>query len=80
MLFGSVTCSGDNDVGSSCVFVCDKGYKIMTDVNIQDTSSEELVHTLFCMENLRWSSIEPTCIIQVCTPLQYDQVKNNCFF
>ena len=74
-MFGSVTCSGDNSVGSSCVFVCDKGYKIMIEENSLDALSEELANTLYCLENLEWSSNEPICVVQECTPLQYDQVN-----
>ena len=46
----------------------------MIEENSLDALSEELANTLYCLENLEWSSNEPICVVQECTPLQYDQV------
>ena len=63
---GSVVCTSSNNIGSTCTFRCDSGYKLST------TSKHKFaVHQKVCREGGVWSpDYEPQCVPQKCKPIQ----------
>nr|XP_039263036.1 uncharacterized protein LOC120339059 isoform X1 [Styela clava] len=53
---GTVTCSNENSLDSSCIFKCDTGYALRGQ------------QQLMCMENSKWNDNAPKCEKIICDP------------